>query len=347
MRVGRQRSSSVGVQGAAFSGFAPEFRTAPNLGLAHFDSPHLENQNLRPSAALPAFEALVSHRSHAAGSTGERSVLELNRNQLPTTPRASEFLFVDPAVSDLDTILGNLRPEVHAIVLNARWPAARQIAIGLAGRQDLDTVHVIAHGAPGRVSFTAGDWSAETLEDEADDFAVIGEALGEGGELRLWSCDSAAGPAGATFVEALAKATGACVAAADARVGAQALGGVWELAERASLEPPHPPLTAAGIGAYAGILAAIEITVSGRVPDVSTAGSTTYFVVDKDKNAIVGNITLPNTPKPHSAFRIPVRVPSSSESFDVGVFDDAGGFVSAGFTVEVPKPPSGAVGATE
>jgi hypothetical protein len=107
--------------------------------------------------------------------------------------------------------------------------------------------------------------------------------------------------------------------------------------------PHEAPLTAAGVGAYAGVLAAIEITVSGRIPDVpgSTTGATTYFVVDKDKSAIVGSITLPNTSKPHSAFRIAVRVPSASRSFDVGVFNDAGGFVSSGFTVEAPMGPSG------
>jgi hypothetical protein len=260
---------------------------------------------------------------------------------------ASEFLFVDPAVSDLDTILCSLRPDVEAIVLDAAIPAARQIATALAGREGLGAVHVIAHGAPGRVSFAAGDWSSETLLRDADDLSAIGRALGEDGELRLWSCDTAAGLAGAALVGALARTTGAYVAAADARVGAKALGGAWELAARASLEPPQPPLTTAGVGAYAGVLAAIEITVSGQIPEVagSTTGSTTYFVVDKGKNAIVGNITLPNTPKPHSAFRIAVRVPSASESFDVGVFDDAGGFVSAGFTIELPKPgPRGAVG---
>ena len=264
--------------------------------------------------------------------------------KLSEMTRTRELLFIDPAVSDIETILGHLRPEVEAILLDPVRLAARQMAAALAEERHLAAIHVIAHGALGRVSFGAGEWSTETLLRDAGDLSAIGGALGEDGELRLWSCDSSAGLAGVTFVAALARTTGAYVAAAAARVGAEALGGAWQLAARASLEPPHPPLTAAGVGAYAGVLAAIEITVSGRVPEVSTAGSTTYFVVDKDKSAIVGSITLPNTPKPHSAFRIAVRVPSASERFDVGVFDDAGGFVSAGFTVEVPKPPSGAVG---
>jgi hypothetical protein len=254
--------------------------------------------------------------------------------------RAREVLFIDP---DLDTILGGLRSEVEAIVLDAAQPAARQIAAALAGLRGLSTVHVIAHGAPGRVSFAAGDWTAETLDDSAADFAAIGRALAEDGDLRLWSCDTGAGTAGADFVERLAQASGTYVAAAAARVGAVSLGGTWELAKGASLEPP---LTAAGVGAYAGVLAAIEITVSGRIPEVFTSGSSTYFVVDKDKSAIVGSITLPNTARPTGTFRISVKVPSGSESFDVGVFDAAGGLLSAGFTVEVPKPPSGAAEGT-
>jgi hypothetical protein len=104
-------------------------------------------------------------------------------------------------------------------------------------------------------------------------------------------------------------------------------------------------MTAAGVEAYAGVLAAIEITVSGRIPEVPKPGSTTYFVVDKDNSSVVGNITLPNTAKLSNAFRIAVKVPSTSKGFDVGVFDDNDRFISAGFTVEGPSPhPSGAVG---
>ncbi len=69
-----------------------------------------------------------------------------------------EILFVDPLVPDLGSVLGNLRPEVEAIMLDRRSPAARQIAAALEGREGLDAVHVMAHGAPGRVSFAAGEW---------------------------------------------------------------------------------------------------------------------------------------------------------------------------------------------
>ncbi len=170
--------------------------------------------------------------------------------------RPSEILFVDPGVSDLDTILGNLRPEVQAIVLDARWPATRQIAAALAGQEGLDAVHIVAHGAPGRVKFSAGEWSAATLKEAADDFAAIGRALAPDGELRLWSCKTASGDAGEAFIEALSEAVGAEVCASTSLVGAAALGGAWELSARASASMPLPPLTSDGVASYAGVLAA-------------------------------------------------------------------------------------------
>ena len=166
----------------------------------------------------------------------------------------SEILFVDPSVSALGTILGNLRPGVEAIVLDSARPAARQIAAALDGRHGLRSVHIMAHGAPGRVSFAAGAWSSETLEDSAEDFAAIGRALHADGDLNLWSCRAGAGAKGANFIADLARATGADIAAADRLVGAAALGGEWELQARAHRAEVLPPLTATGVAEYAGVL---------------------------------------------------------------------------------------------
>ena len=109
----------------------------------------------------------------------------------------------------METILSALRPEVVVFVLDPAKPATPQIAAALQRHRNLDAVHIIAHGAPGRVSFSAGEWSAATLEHQAGDLAAIGRAVSEDGELRLWSCDTAAGLAGAAFVVALARVTGA------------------------------------------------------------------------------------------------------------------------------------------
>lgn len=185
-----------------------------------------------------------------------RAVVHARLIEAKVVTRASEVLFVDPAVDDLGRILSGLRPGIEAVVLDPVRPAARQMAEALEGRADLDAVHMVAHGAPGRVSFAAGEWTCETLVDQADDLAAIGRALGERGDLRLWSCYAGAGSAGSAFVQRLALATGAEVAAAAGLVGAAALGGRWELITRAGGATVSSPLTKMGMAGYPAILVA-------------------------------------------------------------------------------------------
>lgn len=213
----------------------------------------------------------------------------------------SEILFVDPAVSDIATILAGLRPEVEAIVLDSSRPAARQIAEALGGRRGLDAVHVIAHGAPGGVRFAAGEWSAETVAGDADDLASIGRALVEGGNLRLWSCRTGAGAEGADFVTRLARAAGAHVGAATHKVGAAALGGAWTLALGANVAAARPPLTEAGAAMHAGVFPTTvtsrgdgeRLKFFGRWPVGAKAG--TYFIVrnNSGKLEVLGKFTVP------------------------------------------------------
>jgi Domain of unknown function (DUF4347) len=193
---------------------------------------------------------------------------------------AREILSLDPGVSGIATLLGHLRPEVEAILLDPVRPAAHQMAAALAGEHDLAAIHIVAHGAPGRVDFAAGQWSAETVADDAEDLAAIGRALAASGDLRLWSCRTAAGPAGAAFVAGLTQASGADTAAATGLVGATALGGGWELGAVA-----QPPLTMAGVAGYAGVFSVTltsrgrgeRLTIFGRWPAGTKAG--TYFIV--------------------------------------------------------------------
>src|SRR5262249_48745518 len=107
-RVGRI-ISGVKVAGAVAGAVAepPEIPPAPSIS------------SKGPAASRPRPVDLASPSSPSSTCLSPR--LQLNRNQQDLAmARASEFLFVDRAVSDLDTILGNLRPQVQAIVLDER-----------------------------------------------------------------------------------------------------------------------------------------------------------------------------------------------------------------------------------
>ncbi|QKC85264.1 DUF4347 domain-containing protein [Mesorhizobium sp. NZP2077] len=206
----------------------------------------------------------------------------------------SEVLFIDPAVSDIETIVAELRPGVDAVLLEHGRPAAQQMAEALACRSGLAAVHVIAHGAPGQVSFSDGPWSVATLAHDSGDLAAIGRALSADGELRLWCCDTAQGHAGEAFLEQLSDATGVDVCGATRRVGAAELGGAWDLSVRASGPTPEPPLTPTGVKAYAGALALVltaetNVSLTGTLDVANTIANQIYYIVTKDSS---GNLTI-------------------------------------------------------
>ena len=206
-----------------------------------------------------------------------------------------ELLFVDPSVLDAAAIVGGVRPEVEAVALVSEVPAAHQMAAHLRFCRDLDAVHVIAHGGPGCVKFAGGDWSAATLERDAGDLAAIGASLREGGQLSLWSCDVGSSAVGEAFVARLTEKIGADVAAANSPVGASASGGRWELASPRA----RAPLTALATASYPGVLAAVELMVTGDLPLGDTSKPVPFFIVDTSTNAVVGKVVLPDAVREH------------------------------------------------
>jgi len=240
--------------------------------------------------------------------------------------RKREALFIDPGISDIDTLVGHLRSEVEPILLDQIRPATQQMAQVIAQDRDLAAIHVIAHGSSGQVCFTSGDWSAEMLPDDVEHLAAIGRALAPDGELRLWSCKTGRSMAGRRFVAALAEGVGANVSAASSAVGAASLGGSWELDVPVGAIAPAPPLTPAGLIRYSGILPAAEITVTGRLPDGDPTGIVTYIIVDTARSAIVSQVVLPDAVRQNHSVSLTVRVPSGGSSYAIGTFDANGNF---------------------
>lgn len=174
---------------------------------------------------------------------------------------AREIVFIDPAIADLDAFLSGVRPGIDYIIILGRYAdATAQIAEALSGLGAFDAVHVVAHGMPGEVSFGSGALTLATIAGHASELAIIGGALGASGALLLWTCKTGAGEEGRAFVEALASATGAKVAAAPGLIGAAAKGGAWDLGTQAGNVIPFPPLCARSIATYAGVMANYDAT---------------------------------------------------------------------------------------
>src|SRR6516165_10440317 len=230
----------------------------------------------------------LSHRDSPRANCGAgcRKLAKLHReNAMSPRTLKRAIAFIDRNVDDLGTLLAGISPHVEPILLSDDEPAPRQMVRAVKGRADLDAIHVIAHGRPGEVSFGAGALSLDTTDEHAAGLAEVGRML-RGGAIHLWTCETARGRRGAAFIEALARASGAPIAASTQRVGAAAGGGRWQLDARPGAIHASAPLTAQGVASYAGVMATQTITSGG--PALSLSISSTIFTDHPSPHAPYG-----------------------------------------------------------
>ena len=142
---------------------------------------------------------------------------------------ASQVAFVDTRLIDWQVLVDELDPAIEVVLLDPERDGVQQIADALAGRSDIDAIHIVSHGGDGTLYLGNTVLSSANLDEYADELAAIGAALSEAGDLLLYGCNVADSETGRDFIEQLARYTGADVAASDDLTGAARLGGDWAL----------------------------------------------------------------------------------------------------------------------
>jgi hypothetical protein len=138
------------------------------------------------------------------------------------SPLASRaILIADAGVEDLAILLDGIDEGVTPWLVRPGEDAIDVVAAALR-TPGLKALHLLAHGAPGQIRLGGRDWSA-------DDF---GARLHTGArrdlDIAFWSCRTGAGAEGLRFVQTVAMATGARVAAPQGLVGDARRGGSWQ-----------------------------------------------------------------------------------------------------------------------
>jgi hypothetical protein len=265
-------------------------------------------------------------------------------------PAAREILFIDPAVPDFATLADGVRAVVRPVLLDARRDALEQIADALERGAGYDTVHVVTHGAPGRLEFSSGALSHAKLFHHAGALARIRAALAPDGELLLWACAAGQGAAGRLLIDALAEATGANVAAASHDIGDAARGASW------TLDAAHAPLAAVPftretIANYRGLLIVGPLTpVDGdAAANTILEGAANGTAVDHLSISASGAVSYALTDNAGGRFQIDSSTgvvtvldgtlldfeTATSHSITVEASDGVGGTGTQSFTIDV------------
>ena len=118
---------------------------------------------------------------------------------------------------------------IEFVLIDAERDGIRKITDTLAQKRDLDAVHIISHAHDGAVRLGSAQLDFDSLLKRAAAIKKWGDALTANGDLLIYGCDLAASAEGKSLVDALARLTGADVAASEDLTGAAAKGGDWEL----------------------------------------------------------------------------------------------------------------------
>ncbi|NJR40936.1 MAG: DUF4347 domain-containing protein [Leptolyngbyaceae cyanobacterium CSU_1_4] len=141
----------------------------------------------------------------------------------------TSLVFIDVAVADYQSLIDGLAPGSEAIVLDPAQDGVEQITAALAGRSDIQSVHLVSHGSSGRLQLGAATLNGESIDRYQAQLQEWRSALTEDADILIYGCDVAGDDAGQAFVRSLSQITGADVAASNDLTGSSQLGGDWDL----------------------------------------------------------------------------------------------------------------------
>ncbi|SJM93542.1 DUF4347 domain-containing protein [Crenothrix polyspora] len=178
---------------------------------------------------------------------------------------SNRIVFIDPRVSDYQSLIADLPAGTEVVVLDANRDGVEQIAQALQGKSNLDAIDIVSHGASGAVYLGSSILDSYSIAGYANQLADVGSHLGADGDILLYGCNVAAGDVGQAFINQLAQATGADVTASTNLTGHSALGGDW-LLESSTGAIDAQSIQAAG---FVGVLATTptdgDDTITGTV----------------------------------------------------------------------------------
>jgi VCBS repeat-containing protein len=211
-----------------------------------------------------------------------------------TENRRHEIVFVDPATPDYDRLIADIRNRdgerhIEVALLERTSNGINQISKTLAGREDISAIHIISHGTDGSVQLGNTRLDFDSLLTSGAKIRGWGKALSADADLLIYGCDVAASEQGRSLIDALARLTGADVAASDDRTGHAWLGGDWDLEHRVGTIE-----TALVVGADLqqswghALAVAVDSTSVGSIPPGSASDTFSHTTSGSDRLLLVG-----------------------------------------------------------
>ncbi|MEH2025291.1 DUF4347 domain-containing protein [Nostoc sp.] len=197
-------------------------------------------------------------------------------NSVIPTSYTHNLVFIDTAVEEYQSLINGVIPNTEVFVIDPTQNGVEQITEILATRtdQNLSSIHIVCHGAPGSLQLGNTHLGLDTLEYHSQQLQqwqkifstssktakpLVTSATKSLANLLIYACNVADGDVGSEFVAKLHQLTGANIAASRQLIGSTALGGNWELEVRTTDMEVSLAFAETTRKAYVGVLTTFTV----------------------------------------------------------------------------------------
>ena len=163
---------------------------------------------------------------HAAAKANEAATVDVARQ---------EIVFVDTSTQNYEQLVADIRgrsgpgTQTEVVLLDAERNGIAQISEALAGRSDIDAVHILSHGETGALKLGNVWLTQAQLTNYGTELQSWRGALSPDADLLIYGCEVAGSAAGQQLLTGLSQLTGADVNASTDNTGTALFGGNWQL----------------------------------------------------------------------------------------------------------------------
>ncbi len=181
----------------------------------------------------------------------------------------TKLLFIDSKVENYNYLISQVDFQTKIVILQPNQNGIDQIYKSLSECCDVDTVHIISHGAKGTLYLGKSILNSENIHLYVESIQQWGKYLSADGEILIYGCQVASGKEGKEFVRQLHQLTGANIAASETLTGNVNRGGNWNLEVIFGQLKSALAFTPEVRASYAGVLANIVVDTTDDVVDDS------------------------------------------------------------------------------
>ncbi|GGA42831.1 DUF4347 domain-containing protein [Okeania sp. KiyG1] len=181
----------------------------------------------------------------------------------------TKLLFIDPKVENYHHLIANVDPQTKVVILQPNQNGIDKIAENLSKYHQLETIHIISHGAKGTLYLGNSILNLNNIHQYSESIQQWGKCLYADGEILIYGCQVASGKEGKEFVRQLHQLTGANIAASETLTGNVNRGGNWNLEVIFGQLKSALAFTPEVRASYAGVLANIVVDTTNDVVDNS------------------------------------------------------------------------------